>query len=260
MDDIIVNDYNDLIAVLYNIPKTRYGRHRSNLVYRGMADKSWDIKTSLIRLGGNYAKVERPLLRALRKYAQPGWLPSDTIWMQMTVGQHHGLPTRLVDWTTSPQVAVHFATAEKEHLNKDGVIWCVDVVEMRQLLPRKLIEILDREYAFLFSIEMLENLSKLSDLDELGLDSGPFMLFFEPPSLDSRIINQGGIMSVLPDPNLVPSDFLKNHPDMHFRIIIPGEIKKEVRDKLDQANVNERMLFPGLDGLSQWLKRYYETW
>ena len=260
MKDIIVNNYNELIAVLYDIPKTQYGRHRSNYVYRGMADKTWDIQTSLIRLGGNYEKVEGPLIRAFRKYAEPGWLPSDSVWMQMTVGQHHGLPTRLVDWTTSPQVAVHFATAEKDHLDKDGVIWCVDVVGMCQLLPPILIEILDKEYASLFSIEMLEHLSKISDLDNLGKDSGAFMLFFEPPSLDSRIVNQGGIMSILPDSNLIPSDFLKSHPNLYFRIIIPSYIKKEVRDKLDQANVNERMLFPGLDGLSQWLKRYYETW
>jgi hypothetical protein len=260
MEDIVVKSYNELNSVLYDIPKNQYGRHRSNYVYRGMADVNWEIKTSLIRLGGNYDKVERPLLRAFRKYAEPGWLPSDTVWMQMTVGQHHGLPTRLIDWTSSPQVAVHFATAEREHLDKDGVVWCVDVGEMRKHLPPILVSILENEYAVLFSIEMLEILSKISDLDQLGTQYGPFMLFFEPPSLDSRIVNQGGVMSVLPGSKLVPSEFLKTHPSLYFRIIIPSKIKKEVRDKLDQANVNERMLFPGLDGLSQWLKRYYETW
>jgi hypothetical protein len=41
------------------------------------------------------------------------------------------------------------------------------------------------------------------------------------------------------------------------RLLIPGERKWEVRHKLDQANITERVLFRGLDGLSRWLARYY---
>jgi hypothetical protein len=52
-------------------------------------------------------------------------------------------------------------------------------------------------------------------------------------------------------------DWLAAHPGMWTKIIIPREMKWEVRDKLDQSNINERVLFPGLDGLSQWLKRHY---
>jgi hypothetical protein len=51
--------------------------------------------------------------------------------------------------------------------------------------------------------------------------------------------------------------WLAHHPDLYRRVIIPAGLKWEVRDKLDQANITERVLFPGLDGLSRWLKRHY---
>ena len=256
MNDTRVTSWMELTQALYDIPKTSHERHRSDYVYRGVADQAWGLETSLFRLGGDYVKVERPLLRSFRKYAEPGSIPDDTLWFRLSVAQHHGLPTRLLDWTVSPKVAVHFATFEEEHYDKDAAIWCINVVKARDLLPRKVLDVLDREYAFLFSVEMLKFIPELADFDALAKE-GPFVLFFEPPSLDSRIVNQGAIMSVMPGATLVLSELLRNHPSLYHRVIIPKELKWEVRDKLDQDNITERMLFPGLDGLSRWLKRYY---
>jgi len=45
--------------------------------------------------------------------------------------------------------------------------------------------------------------------------------------------------------------------DFWRKIVIPAELKWEIRDKLDQANITERVLFPGLDGLTKWLSRHY---
>lgn len=258
MDDITVNDWMELTQRLYDIPKseTSHQRHRSDFVYRGVADKTWGLETSLRRLGGDYVNVERPLLRSFKKYAEPGSIPADTMWVRLAVAQHHGLPTRVLDWTVSPKVAVHFATSEEEHYDKDGAIWCIDVGRARTLLPKVLRDVLDFEYAFLFSVEMLDFMPRLGEFDSLA-SGGSFVLFFEPPSLDARIVNQGAIMSVMPGATLDLKDLLSSHPEIYRRIIIPKELKWEVRDKLDQDNVTERMLFPGLDGLSRWLKRYY---
>jgi hypothetical protein len=156
-------------------------------------------------------------------------------------------------------VAAHFATFEEEHYDEDGAIWAVDVVKAIDYLPPEFQATLKEESAFLFSIEMLERLvSSLSDFDALS-KKGEFVLFFEPPSLDARIINQGAIMSVMPGADLDLRNFLTERAsgDLYHRIIIPKKVKWEIRDKLDQDNVTERMLFPGLDGLSRWLKRYY---
>jgi hypothetical protein len=255
-NEIKVDTWPQLMEALYDIPQTSLGRHRSDFVYRGLGDRSWGLDTSLFRLGGNYQNIERPMLRSFRKYAEPGSIPSDNLWVRLSVAQHHGLPTRVLDWTLSPRVALHFATAEHEHYDKDAAIWCINVVAARELLPQRLRDVLMHEDAFLFSVEMLEFIASLRTFDELAGDD-PFLLFFEPPSLDARIVNQGAILSTMPGAHLRLATFLERHPNLYRRIIIPGRIKWEVRDKLDQDNVTERMLFPGLDGLSRWLKRYY---
>lgn len=259
MPDIRVNNWIELHEVLYDLSNNEdtHKRYRSNFVYRGVADSSWGLETSLYRLGGAFDSVERPLLRSFKKYAELGSIPGDSLWIRLSVAQHHGLPTRVMDWTVSPKVAVHFATAEEEHYDKDAAIWRINVSGARRLLPDKLRDVLDNEYAYLFSVRMLEeNIPTLEDLDTLQPNE-PFVLFFEPPSLDARIINQGAILSIMSGAKLVLSEYLMKYPALYDRIIIPKELKWEVRDKLDQDNVTERMLFPGLDGLSSWLKRYY---
>jgi len=62
---------------------------------------------------------------------------------------------------------------------------------------------------------------------------------------------------VLPNAGKAMDDWLRERPRPWRRIVIPAELKGEIRDKLDQANITERVLFPGLDGLSCWLRRHY---
>jgi hypothetical protein len=231
-------------------------RYRSPFVFRGLSYVGYPLKTGLMRLGGNYPQLERHLLRNFRKYAHRDIVEQDTMWHWLSLAQHHGLPTRLLDWTVSPFVAAHFATSNVNDFNQDGVIWAVNHEKAHQLAPKEMKRRLDQEGAVYFTVEMLaDSVSSLQALDALSPPN--FVLFFEPPSIDDRIVNQFALFSVMADVNTALDTWLEDHPDMWFKIIIPAELKWEVRDKLDQANITERVLFPGLDGLSRWQKRYY---
>ncbi len=257
MNEIKVTSWNQLQDELFaDSWNPEIGRFRSRLAFRGLSDASYPLETTLIRLGGNFAELERHLLRNFKKYAHRSVVESDSIWHWLSVAQHYGLPTRLLDWTYSPFIALHFATANIGKVDSDGAIWAVNYTRAHQMLPERLRERLELEGANVFTVEMLsEAVTSLAEL--AGMSRGDFVLFFEPPSMDDRIVNQFGFFSVTPDPRLGLETWLAGHPELWRKIVIPASLKWEIRDKLDQANITERVLFPGLDGLSSWLKRHY---
>lgn len=257
MQVVRVESWNELQEVLYRESwNANLGRFRSHEAYRGLSDETYPLASTLMRLGGMYVELERHILRNFRKYAHRNMVEQDSVWHWLSLAQHHGLPTRLLDWTYSPMVALHFATANIDNFDKDGVVWAVDYVETHKLVPDLLNAQLDREGANIFTVEMLaeavEQLSVFEDLEDKN-----YTIFMEPPSIDDRIVNQHALFSVMSKPDRGMDALFDENEGLGRKIILPAELKWEIRDKLDQANITERVLFPGLDGLSTWLKRQY---
>jgi hypothetical protein len=233
-------------------------RFRSPFVFRGMSAHNATLTTRLYRLaaGRDVRALELSLLRNFRKYADKQLTARDeTIWHWLTIGQHHGLPTRLLDWTYSPLVALHFATGTAHPEAQDGVVWCVDFGRAHGELPLRLRRLLSREHSRTFTLDMLSHFKTLDAFDALARQ--PVLAFVEPPSVDVRILNQFALFSVMSSPSGQLDAWVRGHPRLVRKVIVPARLKGEIRDKLDQANINERTLFPDLDGLSRWLAAYY---
>lgn len=100
--------------------------------YRGQSVESWHLEPSSFREGG--AMPEGHALKMFKQSAyqlidkQPN---SDFNWLYLM--QHHGVPTRLLDWSESPLVALYFALEEQEYWDKDGALWLLFPVLLNQV-------------------------------------------------------------------------------------------------------------------------------
>lgn len=147
-------------------------------------------------------------------------------WDQWTIGQHHGLPTRFLDWTENPLIAAYFAT---ENANDQDV--AVYVTDREQFNSNTV----DEEDVFSFSAK-----------DEV--------LLHVPSYINARIISQKGLFTVHRDPS-IPLDEteLNGKTCVVHQIVIDHSIIKEFIDDLDWFGINRSFIYPGLDGLAYYL-------
>ena len=234
-------------------------RFRTKYLFRGLSNSEFRLDTTIRRMRPDPETVEWLLLRQFQKYAHRDVVERDKIWHWLSIANHHGLPTRLLDWTNSPFVALHFATSKTSNFGLDGAVWAVHFAKVHEFLPEELKNTLKVTHGGkVFTVAELDKAVKNpEDLAEMKGGEN-FMVIFEPPSIDDRIANQWALLSTMSKVETSPHDWLEKLPQGICRkIVIDRKLKPEIRDRLDMMNMTERVFFPGLDGLSLWLKRYY---
>jgi hypothetical protein len=235
------------------------GRRRDACVYHGSADTSRSLLTSLDRLGGvrpPHTKValEEHVLRNFARYSRPHLEHATNEWELLVSAQHHGVPTRLLDWSYSPLIAAHFATVGDVQV--DRAIWRLDWKKVH------------RRFGFPELALLIEDLHRLLGRDgaytpwkliDEGKNAKPFACMIEPPTLDARISAQAATFTLCSDTKRSFDDFLAEYEleDALTKFIIPESASTYIRDQLDLVGVDERRLFPDLDGVAAQMRRYY---
>ena len=195
---------------------------RGQWVFRGHSDAKYELKPSVGRRGhtsGSTTKYEQSLFDSFRReagaYISPA--PSDE-WEWLSVAQHHGLPTRLMDWSHNPLVALYFSVLGDQAVNGQ-------VVALKA--PRK---------------------APARVLGRSPFDLSKPMKYY-PNIVSPRIRAQEGLFIACSDPEAPLDQELREDWSIQ-RLSVPAAAKGRLRYELFRLGVHESSLFPHLDGLA----------
>jgi len=178
-------------------------------------------------------------------------------WYWYFLMQHYGCPTRLLDWTTSPLVALYFAVRHPKEQN--AAVWVIDPWRWNRAHVKDLygpaIPGWKEAKPYLLKLEDAFD----SDLDE-NQTGKKWPMAIEPPHIDRRIAAQGSKFlmfgkerDMLDSPAINNKRKEKGKHAIVDRIIIPRNKAESILSELNTLGVNQRSLFPDLEGLGQYI-------
>lgn len=237
---------------------------KPSVVYRGQST-DWSLNSSLLRLGGNSADLEKRIASQLRSLGlledAPHSGSSDfTMWPH---AQHYGCPTRLLDWSAQSDVAKHFCCASAEYADQDGVIWVVNPMLIHQrTLPvgvRESLSPVDPAQVRVTNADTVHReVGSFSTLDHLS-NAPTYIpcLFFEPHSIRAspRPFQQQSVLSVVAGANESFETIIDLIPEAFLKVYTSPALKVEMREELDSQRKTEHYYYPDLTGFGSMTRR-----
>jgi len=223
----------------------------------------------------DHLQLECGLLRSFFKYANTSNMPSQQssgfVWQLLALAEHHSIPTRIYNFSHNPYIALHFATLDD--LNSPGEIWMVNPIvchnqnskmnaflKSRNLMGRGKVLTGSQFDQFLELTPEMHQSDPSAALKLLEEVLGDNVVFIEPAQRHVRAITQEHVFAIQGTTSVNLGQFFRHSKGTAAkRICLSAELKRIARRRIDIVGINERSVMGGLDGLAQWLRRYYSA-
>ncbi|WP_083518386.1 FRG domain-containing protein [Dechloromonas denitrificans] len=246
-----------------------FSKFGSSWIFRGQMDSNWNIESSLERflkpIGfSDFArKLEDYFISEFRArahhYVSRDMLPKTKLgWLSLM--QHHGVPTRLIDFTEAPFIALFFAFDGHGGAGNDAAVWAFDFskIDNDSFDYLKRFGRLSEDYEWVKS-----NRDEAFDKYVDG-NSHELLWVTEPDLHNLRLENQKGTFLLSGKLDKAAMDYLEEGTSdckaVAKKLVIPGCFRSEVFRLLNSMGIDNRRIYPGLDGLAKDVtnKFYFE--
>lgn len=272
-EEIEIESWNQLKGIVedYSPIKDSYSRF---WVFRGQGNSNWKLMTTLERaeLVVDEIKMIDEFKRNAHLYIDSTTVNTTLEWISLM--QHYGAPTRLLDWTKSPYVAIFFAMNNVE-VNEDySSLFAINIFPIISMIRNKYKG--NSQYEFLAKEKYFSGYhfsdKEFIDVFHTEFTSMEESTYFEPLILPvvpfhshvrlniqqglflcgTRVVNSGSFEDIL-------SKTLVNYDEEQFlrKYIIPHSLKPEIINELNYMNINDSTLFPGIEGFSKYVGKKY---
>lgn len=200
-------------------------RTQSDMIYRGHASVDWDLKPGIGR--NNYSReLEQKVFEQfkMKYYSYTSERPLTDMDV-MFLAQHYGLPTRLLDWSYNPMIALYFAC--ESHPEVDG---CIYTVSLREFL------VVDSE----------SDMNAPRTMKDIMSMKKP--MYVVPNYTDERYKNQSALFLLCNKPE-------KKFTSVPLTYVIKKEAKEQIIKDLALLGYDRTLVFPMLDSLCKDIKK-----
>ncbi len=269
----------------YEMEVRSWDELRNNLIrmgdalwyFRGHMNSAWSLQPKMERAILTFKERELfdEFIRTAHLYTNEiSKVESKMEWLSLM--QHHGAPTRLLDWTRSPYVAAFFAVNDLQGEDATAAVWAINITALYQEIRLKYER--DSRFRPLFTKTYLQQhtlsdehhrnifLSEWPDEEDYKFPSTvlPISPYYAHPRLtiqqgvylsQTRLFKDDAVSQISFETAL--QDTMNNafNPRWIRKFFLPAKLRPQILRELNAMNINDATLFPGLDGFAKYLSK-----